>query len=59
MAGYLREHPTAGQGWERRVDRSAGDTDAALAAAAVTVQATYTTAYLADVPLETSAALAD
>jgi len=59
MAGYLREHPSAGPGWERRVDRSAGDTDAALAAAAVTVQATYTTAYLAHVPLETSAALAD
>jgi len=38
MTGYLREHPTAGQGWERKVDRSAGETDAALAAAAVTVQ---------------------
>jgi nicotinate dehydrogenase subunit B len=59
MAAYLREHPAAGHGWERPTDRSAGDAAAALAAAAVTVQATYTTAYLAHVPLETSAALAD
>jgi nicotinate dehydrogenase subunit B len=59
MAGYLRQHPAAGQGWERAADRSAGDAAAALAAAAVSVQATYTTAYLAHVPLETSAALAD
>lgn len=59
MAGYLREHPVSGQGWERPADRSAGDPDAALAAAPVTVRATYTTAYLAHVPLETSAALAD
>jgi CO/xanthine dehydrogenase Mo-binding subunit/aerobic-type carbon monoxide dehydrogenase small subunit (CoxS/CutS family) len=59
IAGYLREHPAAGQGWERAVSRSAGDPDAALAAAAATVEATYTTAYLAHVPLETSAALAD
>ena len=59
MAGYLRQHPAAGQGWERPTDRSAGDPAAALAAVAVSVQATYTTAYLAHVPLETSAALAD
>jgi CO/xanthine dehydrogenase Mo-binding subunit/aerobic-type carbon monoxide dehydrogenase small subunit (CoxS/CutS family) len=59
MARYLREHPAAGSGWERPAVRSAGDAAAALAAAAVTVQATYTTAYLAHVPPETSAALAD
>jgi nicotinate dehydrogenase subunit B len=59
MASYLREHPVAGQGWERPVDRSAGNAGEALAAAALTVRATYTTAYLAHVPLETSAALAD
>ena len=58
-AGFLRGHAVSGQGWERPADRSAGDTDAALATAAVTVRATYTTAYLAHVPLETSAALAD
>jgi isoquinoline 1-oxidoreductase len=59
MAGYLREHPVSGQGWERPADRSAGDADVALATALVTVRATYTTAYLAHVPLETSASLAD
>ncbi len=55
---HLREHPTAGQGWERPVDRSAGDTDAALAGAATRVEASYTTAYLAHVPPETRAAVA-
>jgi CO/xanthine dehydrogenase Mo-binding subunit len=58
MASYLRGHPTAGQGWERPVDRSQGDTEAALADAAARVQASYTTAYLAHVPLETRAAVA-
>ena len=58
MAGYLREHPVACQGWEHPVDLEEGDAAAALAKAAVTVRATYTTAYLAHVPLETSAAVA-
>ncbi len=58
MAGYLRSHPAAGEGWERPVDESSGDTEAALRAAAVRVEATYTTAYLAHVPLETRAAVA-
>jgi len=59
MPRYLREHPVTGQGWAGPVDQSAGDAAAALAAARVTVNATYTTEYLAHVPLETSAALAD
>lgn len=59
MTGYLRAHPTTGQGWERPVDSSAGDTAAALASAACLVEASYTTAYLAHVPLETRAAVAD
>jgi nicotinate dehydrogenase subunit B len=58
MASYLRGHPASGQGWERPVDRSEGDTEAALAGAAIRVQASYTTAYLAHVPLETRAAVA-
>jgi nicotinate dehydrogenase subunit B len=58
MAGYLRGHPTAGQGWERPVDRSEGDPEDALARAATRIEATYTTAYLAHVPLETRAAVA-
>lgn len=58
-AGHLRDHPTTGQGWERPVDRSEGDIEAALADAAVRVEASYTTAYLAHVPPETRAAVAD
>ncbi len=58
MTGYLRAHPTAGQGWERPVDRSEGDPAAGLASAATQVEASYTTAYLAHVPLETRAAVA-
>jgi nicotinate dehydrogenase subunit B len=58
MARYLRTHPTAGQGWERPVDRSEGDLAAGLAGAATRVEASYTTAYLAHVPLETRAAVA-
>ena len=59
MAGYLRAHPTAGVGWERPVDSATGDPEAALADTAIRVQATYTTAYLAHVPLETRAAVAE
>jgi Molybdopterin-binding domain of aldehyde dehydrogenase/Amidohydrolase len=58
MASYLRGHPAAGQGWERPVDRYEGDVEAALAGAATRVQASYATAYLAHVPLETRAAVA-
>lgn len=59
LAAYLRAHPAAGEGWERPVDEATGDVAGALAAAADTVTATYTTAYLAHVPLETRAALAE
>ena len=59
LAGYLRAHPVAGQGWQRAVRSETGDAEAALAAAATQVKATYTTAYLAHVPLETRAALAE
>ena len=58
VAACLRAHPAAGEGWQRPVDEPCGDTGAALAAAAVRVQASYTTAYLAHVPLETRAAVA-
>ncbi len=59
LAAYLRSHPGAGQGWQRALDSETGDTEAALAAAATQVRATYTTAYLAHVPLETRAAVAE
>jgi len=58
MADYLRSHPVVSEGWPRPVDHGVGDTEAALGAAAVTVSATYTTAYLAHVPMETRAAVA-
>ena len=56
---YLRAHPVDGEGWQRAVSSQAGDPEAALAAAVIGVQATYTTAYLAHVPLETRAAVAE
>ncbi len=56
---YLRTHQVDGEGWQRAVCSETGDTDAALAAAAIGMEATYTTAYLAHVPLETRAAVAE
>jgi len=56
---YLRTHTVEGDGWQRAVSSETGDPDAALAAAVTGVQATYTTAYLAHVPLETRAAVAE
>jgi isoquinoline 1-oxidoreductase len=57
-ASYLRSHPGAGAGWERAIDENLGDVDAALAAGQVRVDATYTAAWIAHVPLETRAAIA-
>ncbi len=59
LVGYLRGHPVAAGGWERGVDEATGDLEAGLARAAESLSATYTTAYLAHVPLETRAALAE
>jgi isoquinoline 1-oxidoreductase len=59
MADYLRSHPASGQGWQQPVDQRMGEVEAALAGAAVTVQASYRTAYLAHVPMETRAAVAE
>ena len=59
LVAYLRAHPVAGEGWERKIDETTGDLASALASAAESVTATYTTAYLAHVPLETRAALAE
>ncbi len=56
---YLRSHPVEGQGWESELSEEAGDVDAALASAAIRLQATYTAAYIAHVPLETRAAVAE
>jgi isoquinoline 1-oxidoreductase len=58
LPAYLRSNPTAGAGWERAVDEAAGDVEGALAAGRSRVEATYKTAYIAHVPLETRAAVA-
>ncbi len=59
MPDYLRSHPAPGQGRMQPVDHGRGDTGAALAGAAIAIEASYTTAYLAHVPLETRAAVAE
>ncbi|MGC8634957.1 MAG: molybdopterin cofactor-binding domain-containing protein [Candidatus Limnocylindrales bacterium] len=56
---YLRAHPATERGWEAGVDEAHGDVEGALADSAVRLEATYTAAYLAHVPLETRAALAE
>jgi isoquinoline 1-oxidoreductase len=59
VVAHLRTHPVTEQGWERKMDEAVGDVDAALRAASQRIDATYTTAYLAHVPLETRAAVAE
>ena len=59
LESYLRTHQVDGEGWQRAVSSQTGDTDVALAAAVTGIEATYTTAYLAHVPLETRAAVAE
>jgi len=59
LVGYLRDHTVPGEGWERAIDDQDGDVDGALASATHLLTATYTTAYLAHVPLETRVALAE
>jgi CO/xanthine dehydrogenase Mo-binding subunit len=55
---YLRAHPAEGEDFWDVVHHESGDVDAALAAAPVSLRATYTTAFIAHVPMETHAALA-
>jgi isoquinoline 1-oxidoreductase len=59
LDGHLRSHPVEQEGWEGPFHHDVGDPDAALATAPVKLAATYTTAYIAHVPLETHAALAE
>jgi nicotinate dehydrogenase subunit B len=58
LIDHLRGHPVEAHGWETAMHHEAGDVDLALATAAVRLDATYTTAYVAHAPLETRAALA-
>ena len=59
LADYLRAHPVEERGWEGAFHQEVGDVDAALGAAPVRLAATYTTAYIAHVPLETHVAVAE
>jgi len=58
IEAHLRAHPVDVDGRNEVVHREAGDVDAAFAAAAVDLSATYTTAYLAHVPMEPRIAVA-
>jgi isoquinoline 1-oxidoreductase len=58
LVSHLRAHPVTVEGWGGGFSDESGDVDRALESAPVRLDATYTTAYLAHVPLETRAALA-
>ena len=58
IVGYLRAHPAEGEDFWDVIDHSVGDVATALAAAPISLRATYTTAYIAHVPMETHAAVA-
>jgi nicotinate dehydrogenase subunit B len=59
LESWLREHPVdAEEGWGGSFHREVGDVEAALEVAPAYLSATYTTAYIAHVPLETRVALA-
>ena len=60
LAGHLRSHPRDIEGWGGQFSHDSGDdVTAVLETADVQVAATYSTAYIAHVPLEPRAALAD
>lgn len=56
---YLRQHPAEGEDFWDVIHEASGDVASALATAPVTLRATYTTAYIAHVPMETHAVLAE
>ena len=58
IVDYLRQHPAEGEDFWDVIHHEAGDVDAARAAAPITLETTYTTAYIAHAPLETHAVLA-
>jgi isoquinoline 1-oxidoreductase len=59
LVEHLRAHPIESRGWGGAHHEETGDVERALAEADVTLDETYTTAYIAHVPLEPRAALAD
>ncbi len=58
LDAYLRSHPVEGEGWLRPFRHEQGDIEAALAAGPVRIDACYSAAYIAHVPLEPRAAVA-
>ena len=59
LESHLRAHPVEDEGWEGGFHRERGDVDRALATAQVRLDATYRTAFIAHVPMETRAAVAE
>ncbi|HZD81183.1 MAG TPA: molybdopterin cofactor-binding domain-containing protein [Actinomycetota bacterium] len=59
LVQHLRSHPIQAEGWGGVFEDEYGDLDAALSDAAVRLAATYTTAFIAHVPLEARAAVAE
>jgi len=55
---YLRSHLTSGDGWEAALEQESGDVSAALCLDPAPTRATYTTAYIAHLPLEPCVAIA-
>jgi len=55
---YLRQHPAEGEDFWDVLHEKVGDVTAALASAPIALHETYTTAYIAHVPMETHAVLA-
>jgi isoquinoline 1-oxidoreductase len=59
LEAHLRTHPVEEQGWAGNLDRRNGDPERAFASAERIFSATYRTAYIAHMPLETRAAVAE
>jgi isoquinoline 1-oxidoreductase len=59
LESFFRGHRVDGEGWQGPVRQEEGDRDGALAEVMVRFDATYRTAYIAHVPLEPRAAVAE
>jgi nicotinate dehydrogenase subunit B len=59
LESHLRAHPVASEGWEGGMQEESGDVESALSSAQIRVAATYRTAFIAHVPLETRVAVAE
>jgi isoquinoline 1-oxidoreductase len=59
LDAYLRSHPAEVQGWGGGFHHEEGDLDRAFVEADVSLERTYTAAYIAHAPLETRVALAE